>query len=310
MILIFTHKEDYTADFLIEKLNRKKIRYYRLNCEDIFSKSYSINPTSDNPLSIDGHSKFDSVWFRRFKLPLLEKVESKERLFLLQDFETLFSNIFEVLSPKVWISKPDKIYRAENKLLQLTEAINLGFHVPETLITNNHQELQNFFNDQDKNVIIKPIRQGRVEMVDGFKNIFTNIIHADTIESIHDFDLTPCIFQKHILKQYELRITVVNDKVFTVKINSQSNQNTSVDWRKGKSLLIPITLPAEIEFKCIELVKKLGLSFGAIDMIYDIDGRYIFLEINPNGQWAWIELETGLPISDAIISLLFTNGDD
>lgn len=307
MILIITHKEDFTADFLIEKLNRKKIGYYRLNCEDIFSTPYSINPHSGNPLIIDGHSKFDSVWFRRFKLPVFDEVNPQERLYLLKDFETLFSNIFEILSPKVWISKPDKIYRAENKLLQLTEARNTGFHIPETLVTNNHLELFNFYNDHDKKLIIKPIRQGRVEMTDGFKNIFTNIIQPEIIKNIHDFDLTPCIFQKHIEKQYELRITVVKNKLFTVKIDSQSNQNTSIDWRKEKVPLIPFTLPTEIGLKCIELVGKLGLSFGAIDMIYDTDGRYVFLEVNPNGQWAWIELETGLPISDAIISLLYSN---
>jgi glutathione synthase/RimK-type ligase-like ATP-grasp enzyme len=308
MILIITHKEDYTADFLIEKLNKKRIGYYRLNCEDIFITPYSINPFLENPLNIDGFSKFDSVWFRRFKLPPFDEVNPHERLYLIKDFETLFSNIFEVLSPKVWISKPDKIYRAENKLLQLTEARNTGFHIPETLVTNNHLELLNFYNYQDKKLIIKPIRQGRVEMTDGFKNIFTNFIQPEIIENIYDFDLTPCIFQRHIQKQYELRITVVKNKLFTVKIDSQANQNTSIDWRKEKVPLIPFTLPTEIGLKCIELVDKLGLSFGAIDMIYDREGRYIFLEINPNGQWAWIELETGLPISDAIISIL--SGDE
>lgn len=307
MILIITHKEDYTADFLIEKLNRKKIGYYRLNCEDIFLTPYSIIPLSDNPLNIDGHSKFDSVWFRRIKLPNFDEVKSQERIFLLKDFEALFSNIFEVLSTKLWISEPNKIYKAENKLLQLIEARNTGFLIPETIVTNSHQEFLKFCQEQENKLIIKPIRQGRVEMEDGFKNIFTNIIQADTIENIKDFDLTPCIFQKQILKQYELRITVVKNKVFTVQINSQSNLNTCIDWRKEKLPLIPIQLPSKIESKCIQLVRKLGLSFGAIDMIYDIDGRYVFLEINPNGQWAWIELETGLPISDAIISLLSGN---
>lgn len=310
MILIITHKEDYTADFLIEKLNRKRICYYRLNCEDIFSIPYSINPLSNTPLIIDGHTKFNSVWFRRFKLPEFEKVNPKERLFLLKDFETLFNNIFEVLTPKIWFSKPDKIYKAENKLLQLTEARKIGFHIPQTLVTNNHFEFLNFYNDHFKKLIIKPIRQGRIEGSNGFKNIFTNVIQPEVIENIHDFDLTPCIFQNQIKKQYELRITVVKDKLFTVKIDSQSNQNTTIDWRKEKVPLIPVSLPSEIELKCIELVQNLGLSFGAIDMIYDIDGRYIFLEVNPNGQWAWIELETGLPISEAIISLLSAYKND
>ena len=55
---------------------------------------------------------------------------------------------------------------------------------------------------------------------------------------------------------------------------------------------------------CIRLLKELNLQFGAIDMIKTPDGSYIFLEINPNGQWAWIETQTGLQISDAIINFL------
>jgi len=54
----------------------------------------------------------------------------------------------------------------------------------------------------------------------------------------------------------------------------------------------------------VELVARLGLRFGAIDIIVTPDDRYVFLEINPNGQWLWIEEETGLPIRDAICTEL------
>lgn len=113
----------------------------------------------------------------------------------------------------------------------------------------------------------------------------------------------PVIIQSYIQKEFELRVTVVKDKVFACAIYSQSSERTREDWRRYD---IPNTphkiykLPKQIEQKCVDIVKKLGLEFGCIDMIVTPGGEFIFLEINPNGQWLWIEHLTGLPIGDAI----------
>jgi glutathione synthase/RimK-type ligase-like ATP-grasp enzyme len=80
-----------------------------------------------------------------------------------------------------------------------------------------------------------------------------------------------------------------------------------VDWRRGGSLELnyrPHTLPKEIGSTCRRLVDRLDLSFGAIDMILTPQGEYVFLEINPNGQWAWIEQRTGVPMSRSLVDLL------
>ena len=52
------------------------------------------------------------------------------------------------------------------------------------------------------------------------------------------------------------------------------------------------------------LVRRLGLHYGTIDMVLTPDGRYVFLEINPNGQYLWIEKQSGLPITEAVCDLL------
>ncbi|MNE53265.1 Ribosomal protein S6--L-glutamate ligase [compost metagenome] len=116
--------------------------------------------------------------------------------------------------------------------------------------------------------------------------------------------MTPCIYQELIEKEFEVRVTVVGEKVFSASIDSQSDNDTKIDWRKKKLVFTKVELPFEIEYLCIEIVKKLNLLFGAIDLIKDKNGNYIFLEINPNGQWAWIETQTGIEISDAIINEL------
>jgi len=306
MILIITHKEDFTTDFVIEKLNEQNIKYFRLNCEDLNKNNYLFDNSNDFNFSINGISEFSSVWFRRTKLPDIDTTDQDKKIFLLADYESLFDNLFNLINSKKWLSNPNYIYKAENKLYQLQKAKEIGFNIPNTIVTNNHKQLSEFVSDNANEVIIKPIRQGRIQLSDGVKTIFTNQVGKEVLENLIEYDLTPSIVQNLIQKEYELRITVVGDKVFSAKINSQENENTQTDWRKEKNPFFECYIPQEIENKCIKLLTELNISFGAIDLIKDKNGEYIFLEINPNGQWAWIEMETGLKISEAIINFLTT----
>jgi glutathione synthase/RimK-type ligase-like ATP-grasp enzyme len=135
--------------------------------------------------------------------------------------------------------------------------------------------------------------------------IFTSLIdefpsNPDEIES------NPNFLQNQIAKKGDVRVTMVGNTAFAVLIHSQDYENTRIDWRKGETLLkhSRITLPKELTEKCVTLLHRLNLRFGAIDLILDDSNDYVFLEINPNGQWAWIEKQTGYQISDEIVKLL------
>lgn len=301
MILIITHKEDYTCDYIIDKLNEKGISYYRFNCEDIGKISYIID--ADFSLSIDGFSNFTSVWFRRTKLPDLPDTDSATKIYLINEFNALFKNILCLINAK-WLSNPFNVEKAENKLFQLFTAKNIGFLLPKTLLTNTASELKEFYFANKKNVVIKPLSVSKIDKDNETEFIFTNQLKSEHVDNIEEYDLTPCIYQEEITKAIELRITVVGNKTFSVGINSQESDDSKTDWRKGNPSFFPVELPYDIEQKCLDLVKNLGLQFGAIDMIKTSKGEYYFLEINPNGQWVWIETETGLKISDAIINYL------
>lgn len=304
MILIITHKEDYTADFVIDKLNKQGIRYYRFNCEDIDNEKYLFENQNGFSFDINKINSFYSVWFRRTKLPELEIKNQAEKLYLLGDYDALLENLYFLLNTKKWLSNPQYVYQAENKLYQLKIAQQIGFNIPDTLITNQHSLLKSFIEKHKQNVIVKPLKQGRIKQGKGFKTIFTNKLNSKMIEDLETYSLTPCIFQEYIEKEYELRITVVGEKVFAAKVDSQMHEETKIDWRKHKTPFQQYNLPKEISHKCVEITHKLNLSFGAIDIIKNKDGKYIFLEINPNGQWAWLDMETGLNISDEIINYL------
>ncbi|MEM6737055.1 MAG: MvdC/MvdD family ATP grasp protein [Bacteroidota bacterium] len=304
MILIITHKEDFTADFVIDKLNNKGFPYYRLNCEDLNKVNYNFGTENELNFIIQNYEKITSVWFRRTKLPDLKINDESEKLYVLGEYNALLENIYAVLRDKIWVSHPRYVYEAENKLYQIKLASEIGFNVPETLVTNQHADLRNFYSKHNCNIIIKPLHQGRIKYGQKVKTIFTNKLKASIIDDLDNFDLTPSIYQENIEKDYEIRVTTVGGKLFAGQVNSQENEDTKIDWRKSKIPFTSCTLPKEISEKCLLLTKKLKLNFGAIDMIRKPSGDYVFLEINPNGQWVWIETEIGLKISDEIINLL------
>lgn len=301
MILIITHKEDYTSDFIINKLNQRNIKYKRLNCEDIIKNIFTVDSYLN--FTFDGETNFHSVWFRRTKLPNIENQKINEKIYLLNEYEALIKNLFFTIKAK-WVSNPYSIYQAENKLYQLKIASEIGFKIPNTLVTNSKENLKKFYIENSKNVIIKPLSQSKINNDNETEFIFTNVLKEEHINQIDKYDLTPCIYQEKIEKLNELRITVVGENIFIAGVNSQTLQATKIDWRREKLEFFVEDIPIEIKEKCILLVKNLNLKFGAIDLIKDKNGNYIFLEINPNGQWAWIENETGLKISDSIINEL------
>ena len=144
----------------------------------------------------------------------------------------------------------------------------------------------------------------RLTAADGEKLVrYTEPVRPRDLLHVEDLRLCPLLVQPYVPKRLELRVTVVGHQVFAAAIDSQATNHTRLDWRRYDDAGTPITpfaLPGEVANRCRALVQELGLRYGAIDLILTPDDRFVFLEINPNGQYLWIELATDLPISDAI----------
>ena len=211
----------------------------------------------------------------------------------------------------LWVNHPDRIRRANMKIHQLKVAGQLGLEIPRTIVTNDPEEANKFIGTLRGPIVVKPLSRGYIDDNDQPGAIYTNLIETKHIEQIHQIKYTPSLFQEYVPKDVELRITVVGNQIFTAEIHSQQKEEARHDWRRDALALEhrEHSLPDDIKLKCIQLTKTFGLEFGAIDMILTPDGRYVFLEINPNGQWAWIEELTGLPISEALIGLLVQGND-
>lgn len=162
----------------------------------------------------------------------------------------------------------------------------------------------------DNNVIAKAVRYGFLHFQNVATLLLTRTLDSSDLESIAPVDSTiPVILQPRLHKRCDLRITVVGKTVFPVAIWSQQHAETSVDWRAWDLAKVDLThskfgLPPRVSDRCLALNKALNLRFSCIDMVLTTDGEFYFLEVNPNGQWAWIEDMVGPPIRDAIIDLL------
>lgn len=316
MVLLITNKQDITVDFIVRELKAQKCPYYRLNTEDIptivhvqfdvDNGNYILYDTiKQESLSL---SDISSVYFRRPEIATLEnilKLDSYERNYLRLELATLLEGIYKSLRNVYWINDVYKIREAENKLYQLQIAQEIGFKIPRSVIANEHKLLKQTMEAFQGDCIIKPIRSGNMGYADGHKVIFTSKVNPEnfTSERVEAF---PIYLQENIHKTCDIRCIVVGSSVFAASIDSPNSEDGKVDWRKARGYLThnKIDLPSEIQKRVISLTQRFELTYSAIDLILDTDGEYIFLECNPNGQWAWIENRLGYPISKHIVSLL------
>lgn len=316
-VLIITNKSDLTSDFIVRELSNRNIEFYRFNTEELtcsidvtldFSKNrYTLYDKKTHEV-IDLLS-FSSVYYRRPELPALNNVKgitNSEMQLILKEITYTLEGIYKILKDAYWVSPIYSIREAENKIHQLILARKIGFNIPKSFISNNYDDVNRYFSLSESKNIIKPIKSGLVEYDNGESAvIFTSEINPDNIEQ-SELASCPIYLQDCVDKCADIRVTVVGEKVFAARIESQHNTETIIDWRKGENILphSPIKIPIEIEVKCIKLIQALDLRFGAIDFVLTPDNEYIFLEINPNGQWAWIEILTKQKISAEIVNLL------
>ncbi len=313
-VLVITNKSDLTSDFIVKRLRERGIFFYRFNTEEISKSCFltfdfrkNLFMLSDTVLCQQFNLKeFTSVYFRRPELPNIntDEISNGEIQFLKNEFYYTLEGLYKILKDLYWVSPIYAIREAENKIYQLELAKAIGFSIPDSIVTNIYSDSLEFYNRNDTNCIVKPIKSGFIADKDVPMVVFTNQLKKKPRKEQIEF--SPNFFQAHIKKLYDVRVTMVGEKAFAVLIDSQNNADTLVDWRKGEYPLkhIKIELPDEILKQCIFLLKTLNLRFGAIDFILDKNGNFIFLEINPNGQWAWIEKQTGYEISNEIVNLL------
>jgi len=315
IVLIISKPIDPHADVMAGHLKRRNVRFERLHPGDLpttakLSVEYADGKATRSSFVGRGVSlafeDIKSVWLRRTDPPTLpEGLSQREREFAMAECAELIQGLYRI-TDAFWVNRPDKSRIGSCKPYQLEVARRLGFRIPHTLITNDGEQLMDFFDACEGAVIYKTMSQGLLGLAD-FKMVYTNRVMLDDLKHVHLLRNAPGQFQELIPKRCDLRITVIGRRVFPVEIHSQENRAALQDWRRAEPQdlrHLPHALPASVERQCCLLLDQLELSCGAIDMVLTPNGEYVFLEINPAGQFGWIDELTGIPLTATLADML------
>lgn len=289
-VLILSSMYDFSTDLVVQRLENNGDNFIRLNKEQLSDYEIFLDPIN-TILRVKGEyvdvetSNVKSVWFRQ---PVFlrntpgRSIDINEQLSLSQ--WNAFLRGLMVFDKAYWMNWPQATYAAESKPYQLMIAKKIGFSVPQTIISNS----LGFEKLPSTKFIIKSM--DTVLLKENDDCYFTYTSKANPADfTLDKTKQAPITFQEYIEDKLDIRVTIVGSKVYAVAIKSNGNA-ISDDWRtlKKEDLeYVDIELPVRVKKLCIEYVKLLGLNYGAIDFIKTKD-EYIFIEINPTGEWGWL----------------------
>jgi glutathione synthase/RimK-type ligase-like ATP-grasp enzyme len=306
-VLLITETSDLAADLLVLAAGDRRIPLIRFN-QDEFPQRATIcwRSCGETRFCCEGRSFAEGdiagAWFRR--KPARHVGLDHVAAFAARESEGFLGGVWETTS-WFWMNAPPAVMRAERKLPQLREAQRLGFTVPVTLATNCPEAARHFAHSHA--AIAKTLVGGGLA-IDGIDHaIFTTAITPEDMGANDAIQACPVIFQPRIETLFELRVTVVGDLVFGARIILQDRTDGDVDWRRADPARLRYeryVLPVDLESRCVELISAMGLTYGALDFVVTREDEHIFLELNPSGQWGWIERALGLSIADAILDRL------
>ena len=301
MLLILTNGADATVDYLLPRLAEASIPFVRFDTNTALEQvAFSFTPC--NPL-LRFESKwyspydFSNVWYRRPERLLSSQIpDTPEGKCVLGEWSESLEGFFAHIPRIRWMNFPAANALASRKLEQLSNAQQFGLTIPDTIVTQDSEALRAFFSKHNGEVIVKPLGRACVERPDSEVDsiIFTNRVRESDLENLDDLAQCPTLFQASVRKLSDVRITMVDGDIHSYELTAKDldgkqrcdirrNNMADVDYRE-------LCLPQDVTDSLLRLVNHYGLRFAAIDMAVADDEQWYFFEVNPNGQWAWLDL--------------------
>lgn len=308
-VLIVSNSQDLHADLVAPLIESKGCQVFRLDL-DAFPRDYRIcqvfrggrqeshitHLPSDE--MICNLADVGAIWLRKpadFSFAN-EDLSLQERTFAKLESEHALFGLLYPLSC-YWMSHPVSLRGAMWKGEQLHRASRLGFRVPASLVTNSAAQVIEFRKSVQTDLVFKTLSVANLgsdlvaeeDCITG--GVPTTLVTEEMMADLDAVNLLPCHFQEYIPKWYELRVTIIGDKLFAAKMHTQDDGRTKVDSRDMSAEIRyeATTLPAAIAQKCLEFVSSYGLTYGALDLIVTPANEYVFLENNPVGQCLFIQ---------------------
>jgi hypothetical protein len=301
VIVIVDAQNDFHARVVAHLLGRRGVPTFIADPTEIGNGAelsfWPADPAKTEWRRSDGASvRFADVralWLRRLYPPNItaDVSDVMERSFMTREWWELLHGMIESLDAPV--INPRTMALVATKPRQLAVARRCGLSVPDTLITSSARRAAEFVRGEGVTV-----HKTLTPIPDRF--LATKPWEASDEDALGELELAPTIFQRLVDGSRELRITAVGDQLFAAEFTP-----AFLDGRLDlASPYTPHELPTSVSRGLRRLLDELGLAIGAIDMRIDARGEYQFLEVNTQGQFLWIEIHTGQPISAAVADLL------
>ncbi|MEV6758466.1 ATP-grasp ribosomal peptide maturase [Streptomyces sp. NPDC051214] len=309
-VLIIAAPDDWPTDRIVVELERRGGEVFRMDTAD-FPQHLNLAGRIDQGRAWTGDlttrhrtvelSRVGAVYYRTpgaFRFP--PGMSGPEERFAAAQARAGLGGVLSALQCR-WVNHPTAMARAEYKPVQLASARVCGLRIPSTLVTNRPEEVATFAAQTGGRIVYKPVSSPVLIETGQLKSVYTQRLRPEDLEDLVGIDTTVHLFQAWVDKEYEVRLTVVGERMFAVAIHAGS-QAAHEDWRSdyGSLTYTATTVPDEVSAGMRALMGRLQLRYSAADFIVGPDGRWTFLEVNPCGQWDWIQGASGLPIAEAI----------
>jgi hypothetical protein len=306
MILIFAESDDVHARMVCSRLRRD----LGMDATILDTADYPVKWSADllaggtheyrikTPENTISSYEVTGVWRRRIKpCSIRDEITDREiRGFCRMEAMAFIVGLLGGLTNIVNSASSEHL--ASRKAFQLQAAVDAGLRVPETLISSDPKEIRNFYDQNSGEVVFKLLTPTRFQFSE------TRALRSDDLAFLGSAIFAPTIYQRKISPKCHLRVTIVDGETFCATI-TPSRDYAMLDWRLDPDPIIKEgDMPTSVTAGLLQLMRLLGLRYGAVDMILGNDDVYYFLEVNPGGQFLFVEIETEQPISLAVARAL------
>lgn len=317
-IIIVSYEEDAHAQRVLTRAKEMGVKaslWDVSNYPDNAQVNLALHGSGTNTVRLNDVEieNLAGVYWRRPNGKYGEGSKNKMREYMRKEGKMVTNALAKYFPDVNWISRPGAEVMGGNKPNQLLTARKMGLTIPLTCITNSPEKLRCFLDDLgNRKMTMKPVGTAFMDLdedgdLSSGKNkvVFTKII--DPNEIIDNLDMVrncPVIFQEAIQKEFDLRVTVIDDVVYAAKIALDGcGDPNNLDWKnyEGRRNYSRFNLPASVQNQCVLIVRELGLRFGCVDLGVSTRGEYVFFEVNPQGQWLPSERQLGYDISGSIV---------
>jgi glutathione synthase/RimK-type ligase-like ATP-grasp enzyme len=300
-VFICTHIHDAHAilvQTVLEAAGHRVVRWIGADCPTRQTQSLKISPSPQLVMKGEDASfltaDFDVVWWRRLTPAFLPRnIHPGDMEIAEREWNVMYDSLANVFKPDaLWINSFEGQRLANDKIRQLICAKEIGLRVPNTLVSNDIDDIRSFMSEQSTDVVHKMFTPTSWTNSERIARARTTIVTTKHLEHESSLRLCPGIFQERIPKQKEIRATFMGDTCIAVEIDPKDDENGVCDWRSIPQehwRLRPFDLPESIHKQCLEVMKRLKIVFGCFDLILSESGEYVFLEVNQMGQFLWIE---------------------